>query len=124
DVTSVTTRPMITGIMESSSATTKPAANKAMNRPFAWRAKCQKNAMKPGGGSATPGVSVGFRSRSKNENMACKLENGRPRGGACTATQYDPTNLSERAVPVVPLRDRMMAGAGGGGKPDVAGSLG
>ena len=44
-------RPMKTGMVESSSATTKPAANNATNRPFAWRAKCQKKAMKPGGGS-------------------------------------------------------------------------
>ena len=35
EVISVTMRPMNTGIVESSSATTKPAANSAANRPFA-----------------------------------------------------------------------------------------
>ena len=38
DVTSVTTRPMKTGIIESSSATMNPVANRATNRPLAWRA--------------------------------------------------------------------------------------
>ncbi len=37
-VISVTTRPMNTGIIESSSATKKPATNRPMNSPFAWRA--------------------------------------------------------------------------------------
>jgi hypothetical protein len=41
DVTRLTTRPMNTGIIESSNATTNPTANSAANRPFAWRAKCQ-----------------------------------------------------------------------------------
>src|SRR5215470_12343362 len=72
-------RPMNTGIVESSSATTKPAANNAVNRPFACRAKCQKNAMKPGGGSVRSGVSVGFKSRSKSANMGL-LATGRARG--------------------------------------------
>ncbi len=40
-VTSVTTLPMNTGMVISSSATTKPMANKPMNSPFAWLAKCQ-----------------------------------------------------------------------------------
>ena len=40
-VISVTTLPMNTGMVTSSSATTKPAANKPMNKPLAWRAKCQ-----------------------------------------------------------------------------------
>jgi hypothetical protein len=38
DVIRPTTRPMNTGIIESSTATTKPAANSAMNNPLAWRA--------------------------------------------------------------------------------------
>src|SRR5262249_25250007 len=37
-VINVTMRPMNTGMVESSSATTRPAANKAANKPFAWRA--------------------------------------------------------------------------------------
>ena len=41
EVISVTTRPMNSGIRESSSATAKPAANSPPNRPLAWRAKCQ-----------------------------------------------------------------------------------
>ncbi len=40
-LTSVTTFPMKTGIITSISATAKPAANSAVNGPFAWRAKCQ-----------------------------------------------------------------------------------
>jgi hypothetical protein len=40
-VTSVTMRPMNSGIMVSSSATQKPATNSAANSAFAWRAKCQ-----------------------------------------------------------------------------------
>jgi len=40
-VTRVTTRPMNAGIIESSRATKKPTANSAINRPLAWRAKCQ-----------------------------------------------------------------------------------
>src|SRR6266436_1106824 len=40
-VTRLTTRPMNTGIMESSVATRKPTANSATNRPLAWWAKCQ-----------------------------------------------------------------------------------
>ena len=74
----VTMRPMKTGMVESSSATTKPAANNATNRPFAWRAKCQKKAMKPGGGSASSGKSVGFSSRSNSENMARARNGARP----------------------------------------------
>src|SRR5262249_44894079 len=57
-VIKVTIRPMNTGTVESSSATTNPAANNAANRPFAWRAKRQKNTTKPGGGphrSGDPG---------------------------------------------------------------------
>ena len=41
DVTSVTMRPMNTGMVESSRATIRPATNSAANRPLAWRAKCQ-----------------------------------------------------------------------------------
>ena len=37
-VIKVTMRPMKTGISESSSANTKPAANRPANRPLAWRA--------------------------------------------------------------------------------------
>src|SRR6516225_9320084 len=66
----------------STSAITKPAANKAANRPFAWRAKCQKNAVKPGGGSACSGGSVGFNSRSNRENMAQARNASRTRGDA------------------------------------------
>jgi len=51
DVISVTILPMNTGMVESRSATSRPAANKAANRPFACRAKCQKKATKSGGGS-------------------------------------------------------------------------
>ena len=40
-LTSVTTFPMKTGIITSISATAKPAANSAVNGPFAWRAKYQ-----------------------------------------------------------------------------------
>jgi len=40
-VTSVTTLPMKTGMVTSSSATAKPTTNSAMNRPLDWRAKCQ-----------------------------------------------------------------------------------
>jgi hypothetical protein len=40
-VTRLTTRPMKTGIVESSTATRKPVANSAANRTLAWRAKCQ-----------------------------------------------------------------------------------
>src|SRR5258705_7142120 len=69
-VINVTIRPMNTGTVESGSATTNPAANKAANRPFAWRAKCQKYATKPGGGTACSGGAVGFNSRSKSVNMA------------------------------------------------------
>jgi hypothetical protein len=69
-VINVMMRPMNTGMVESSKATTSPAANKAANRPFAWRAKCQKKAIKPDGGAACSGGSVGFNSRSKRENMA------------------------------------------------------
>ncbi len=82
-VINVTMRPMNTGMVESSSATTKPAANRAANTPFAWRAKCQKNATKPGGGSACSGGSVGFNSRSKSENMAqTQVASARRRRGA------------------------------------------
>ena len=82
-VINVTMRPMNTGMVESSSATTKPAANRAANKPFAWRAKCQKNATKPGGGSACSGGSVGFNSRSKSENMAqTQVASARRRRGA------------------------------------------
>ena len=77
-VIKVTMRPMKTGMVESSSATTKPAANNATNRPFAWRAKCQKKAMKPGGGAASSGKSVGFSSRSNSENMARARNGARP----------------------------------------------
>jgi hypothetical protein len=41
DVTSVTMRPMKTGMVASSSATISPATNSAANSPLAWRAKCQ-----------------------------------------------------------------------------------
>src|SRR6266404_2007870 len=81
-VINVTMRPMNTGMVESSSATTKPAANKAANRPFACRAKCQKNAVKPGGGAACSGGSVGFNSRSNSENMAQARNASRARGDA------------------------------------------
>ncbi len=81
-VIKVTMRPMNTGMVESSSATTKPAANNAANRPFAWRAKCQKKATKPGGGSACSGGSVGFNSRSKSENMAQARNASRARDDA------------------------------------------
>src|SRR6266566_2537744 len=81
-VINVTMRPMNTGMVESSSATTKPAANKAANRPFAWRAKCQKNATKPGGGTACSGDSVGLNSRSKSENMAPTRKGQRARADA------------------------------------------
>jgi hypothetical protein len=40
-VTSVTTLPMKTGIITSSSATTMPIANRPMNSALACRAKCQ-----------------------------------------------------------------------------------
>src|SRR5262249_40961370 len=70
------------GMVESSSATTKPAANKAANRPFACRAKCQKKAAKPGGGAACSGGSVGFNSRSNSENMAQARNASRARGDA------------------------------------------
>src|SRR5436305_13725022 len=69
-VINVTIRHKNTATLEPRSATTKPAANKAANRPFAWRAKCQKNATKLGGGTACSGDSVGLNSRSKTENMA------------------------------------------------------
>src|SRR5262249_56496792 len=82
-VITVTMRPMNTERVESSSATTKPAANNAANRPFAWRAKCQKNATKPGGGAAcSGGWSVGFNSRSKSENMAQARNASRARDDA------------------------------------------
>src|SRR5215831_11038110 len=82
-VINVTMRPMNTGMVESSSATTKPAANNAANTPFAWRAKCQKNATKPGGGTAcSGGWSVGFNSRSKSENMAQARNASRARDDA------------------------------------------
>ena len=41
DVTRVMMRPMNAGMLESSTATMKPATNSAANRPLAWRAKCQ-----------------------------------------------------------------------------------
>ena len=47
----------------------KPAANSPANSPLDWRAKCQKNATKPGGGVACSGVSVGFNKRSNSLNM-------------------------------------------------------
>src|SRR5262249_61986797 len=82
-VSSVSMPSMKTGIVESSKATISPAANKAANRPFAWRAKCQKKAIKLDGGAACSGGSVGFNSRSKRENMARTQVNGwRARGGA------------------------------------------
>src|SRR5262245_61980911 len=77
-VIKVTIRPMNTGTVESSSATTNPAANNAANRPFAWRAKCQKNATNPGGGTACSGDSVGLNSRSKSENMAPTRKGSEP----------------------------------------------
>jgi hypothetical protein len=40
-VSSVTIRPMKTGISVSSAATVSPATNSAANSPLAWRAKCQ-----------------------------------------------------------------------------------
>ena len=69
EVISVTMRPMKMGIVESSSATMKPAANSPANSPLDWRAKCQKNATNPGGGVACSGVSVGFNKRSNSLNM-------------------------------------------------------
>src|SRR3954463_5653570 len=96
-------RPMKTGMVESSSATTKPAANNATNKPFAWRAKCQKKAMKPGGGSASPGKSVGFSSRSNSENMARARNGARP---LCDA----PRGAVERCDPSV-----LVYRIGGGG---------
>src|SRR5262252_6554071 len=105
-VISVTMRPMNTGMVESSNATTKPAANNAANRPFAWRAKCQKNATKPGGGSVRSGVSVGFNRRSKNENMAQARNGSSPRPAPFVASRRGTTlvHLSDRGEGVEEYR--------------------
>src|SRR5262249_43754157 len=109
-VISVTMRPMNTGMVESSSATTKPAGTTAPNRPSACRAKCQKNATKPGGGSVRSGVSVGFNRRSKKENMAIARNGSSPRPTPFVASRRGTTlvHLSDRGEGVEEYR-------GGGG---------
>src|ERR1700674_3251018 len=58
-VTRVTMRPMNQGTALSVSATNNSTTNRATNSHFAWRAKCQKNAMSPAGGSGCSGEAVG-----------------------------------------------------------------
>jgi hypothetical protein len=68
-VTKVTMRPMNQGTALSVSAISISITNRAVNSHFAWRAKCQKNAMSPAGGSGCSGVSVGRSSLSNRANM-------------------------------------------------------
>src|SRR5262252_53523 len=68
-VTSVTMRPMNQGTALSVSATNNSTTNRATNSHFAWRAKCQKNAMSPAGGSGCFGESVGRNNVSNRANM-------------------------------------------------------
>src|SRR5262249_36076768 len=105
-VISVTMRPMNTGMVESSSATTKPAANNAANRPFACWAKCQKNATKPGGPPARGGVSAGSNRRSKNVNMAQARNGSSPRPAPFVASRRGTTlvHLSDRGEGVEEYR--------------------
>src|SRR5271154_2075789 len=68
-VTMVTTRPMNHGTALSDSATRSSVTNKAANSHFAWRAKCHRKAISPGGGSGFSGAAVGDRNRSKSANI-------------------------------------------------------
>src|SRR5271156_5093256 len=68
-VTMVTTRPMNQGTALSDSATQSSTTNKAANSHFAWRAKCHRKAIRPGGGSGFSGVAVGVKNRSKSANI-------------------------------------------------------
>src|SRR5271154_7123066 len=75
-VTMVTTRPMNQGTALSDSATQSSSTNKAANSHFAWRAKCHRKAIRPGGGSGFSGVAVGVKNRSKNSNIFRWLQGG------------------------------------------------
>src|SRR5271154_4999410 len=68
-VTMVTTRPMNHGTALSDSATRSSVTNKAANSHFAWRAKCHRKAISPGGGSGCSGAAVGDKNRSKSANI-------------------------------------------------------
>ena len=68
-VTRVTMRPINQGTALSVSATNDSTTNRATNSHFAWRAKCQKNAMSPAGGSGCFGGSVGRNNVSNRANM-------------------------------------------------------
>src|ERR1700722_16378431 len=85
----VTTRPMNHGTALSLSATHRSATNKAANSHFAWRAKCHRNAIRPGGGSGFCGGLVGFRNLSKKANIGGWLQASlvwrQSRGGMTTA---------------------------------------
>ena len=71
--TKVTIRPMNQGIAASVSATKNSTTNSAMNSGLACRAKCHRNPSNPAGGSGFSGVAVGFRNRSKRENISLRL---------------------------------------------------
>jgi hypothetical protein len=62
-------RPINQGTALSVSATNNSTTNRATNSHFAWRAKCQKNAMRPAGGSGCFGESVGRNNVSNRANM-------------------------------------------------------
>src|ERR1700743_3036972 len=85
----VTTRPMNHGTALSLSATHSSATNKAANSHFAWRAKCHRNAIKPGGGSGVCGALVGVRNCSKKANIGGGVQASllwrQSRGGNTTA---------------------------------------
>ena len=68
-VTRVTMRPMNHGTALSVRAWNISITNRATNSHLAWRAKCQKNASSPAGGSGCSGVSVGRSSFSNRANM-------------------------------------------------------
>ncbi len=92
-VTRVTMRPMNQGTALSVSACSISITNRAANSHLAWRAKCQKNAMSPAGGSGCSGVSVGRSSLSNRANMIpwrpgavpswVSVVAGAVQGGAC-----------------------------------------
>src|SRR5258705_8760262 len=65
------------GTAASVSATKNSTTNSAMNNGFAWRAKCHRNPSNPAGGSGCSGVAVGFRNRSKRENIYCEYRMSR-----------------------------------------------
>ena len=104
-------RPMNTGIIESSSATTKPAMNRPMNRPLAWRAKCQKKPTSPGGGSGCCGNVGRLQQPLKQAKHGTLANTGAPRPATALAPPRSTTRLilSERGAANRAVRDRTMA---------------